>query len=575
MNLPLFQDLKKYSKSKIEAQFLIPIAVLSDTSSQLFVKALKGFGKKESIEFDIYESDYDQIHQEILNSGSEFHKEEREYVIILTSTEKLLELYRKTPITERHYFGKNKSDFFENLINNISGFSKVILNTYPRSPDSIFGNYSSNVESSFNFQLSVLNLELKKMQTKYGNTLLCDIEALQNFVGIHGRIDPKFYIKGNMAFRLEFLPLLTKNYLDIIRASKGIKLNKCLILDLDNTTWGGIIGDDGIEGIHIGNLGIGKAFDALQQWAKDLKNRGIIICICSKNTESIAKEPFEKHPDMTLRMDDISVFVANWENKADNIRYIQEVLNIGFDSMVFLDDNPFERNLVIQELPEVTVPELPADPVEYMPYIQQLNLFETASYTEEDDKRTKRYQEEAIRLSSKRTYGSIDEYLVSLQMNAEIKSFDTFSVPRVSQLTQRSNQFNLRTQRYSEEDIKQIMESEDYLTLQVNLSDKYGEYGIVSLLIGKIEGDTLFIDTWIMSCRVLKRGVELFLLNNLVEKAKELGLNYLVGEYIPTPKNDIVSMHYSDLGFIETDNKNFTLDLSVHEPLLNKIKIMN
>jgi len=566
MNLPSFQDLRKYSKSKVEAQFSIQIAVLSDTSSQLFVKALKGFGKKESIDLDIYESDYDQIHQEILNSRSEFHREEREYVIILTSTEKLLELYRKTPITERNNFGKSKSDFFENLINNISGFSKVILNTYPRSPDSIFGNYSSNVESSFDFQLSVLNLELKKMQTKYGNALLCDIEALQNFVGIHGRIDPKFYIKGNMAFRLDFLPLLTKNYLDIIKASKGIKLNKCLILDLDNTTWGGIIGDDGMEGIHIGDLGIGKAFDALQQWAKDLKNRGIIICICSKNTESIAKEPFEKHPDMTLRMDDISVFVANWENKADNIRYIQEVLNIGFDSMVFLDDNPFERNLVRQELPEVTVPELPADPVEYMPYIQQLNLFETASNTEEDDKRTKRYQEEAIRLSSKRTYGSIDEYLVSLQMTAEIKSFDTFSVPRVSQLTQRSNQFNLRTQRYSEEDIKQIMESEDYLTFQVNLRDKYGEYGIVSLLIGKIEGDTLFIDTWIMSCRVLKRGVEKFLLDELMNKCKKVGVKTVLGEWLETRKNHIVKNHFRDLGF-ESDKNYWSMEVNNFVPV--------
>jgi len=313
--------------------------------------------------------------------------------------------------------------------------------------------------------------------------------------------------------------------------------------------WGGVIGDDGIEKIQVGDLGIGKAFTNLQKWAKDLKNRGIILCVCSKNTESIAKEAFIKHPDMVLRLEDIAVFVANWENKADNIRHIQSILNIGFDSMVFLDDNPFERNLVRQELPMVTVPELPEDPTEYMPYIRSLNLFETATVSEEDNKRTKRYQEEAERNQSKAKFGSIDDYLTELKMRADCVIFSKFSVPRIAQLTQRSNQFNLRTIRYSEQDIENMRFDDQKVTFQVSLQDKYGEYGLISVIIGEIQKESLFIDTWIMSCRVLKRGVENYVLNEIVARCKELGLSKVTGEYLSTPKNAIVKDHYKNLGF--------------------------
>ena len=237
---------------------------------------------------------------------------------------------------------------------------------------------------------------------------------------------------------------------------------------MDNTTWGGIIGDDGIEKIQIGTLGLGKAFTELQLWAKNLKERGIILAVCSKNTDHIAKEPFEKHPDMILRLEDIAVFVANWENKADNIRYIQSVLNIGFDSMVFLDDNPFERNLVRQELPEVTVPELPKDPAEYITYLQQFNLFETVSYSKLDSDRTSKYQEEAKRVGMKKSFASVDDYLGNLNMLAIAASFDDFNVPRIAQLTQRSNQFNLRTIRYTEKDVRDIMASDKHYSMSVS-----------------------------------------------------------------------------------------------------------
>jgi FkbH-like protein len=345
-------------------------------------------------------------------------------------------------------------------------------------------------------------------------------------------------------------------------------------MDLDNTLWGGVIGDDGLEGIQIGNLGIGEAFTRLQKWAKELKERGIILAVCSKNDENNAKEPFEKHPEIVLKLEDIAVFVANWNNKADNIRYIQQVLNIGFDSLVFIDDNPAERKIVRDNLPEVTVPELPDDPAYYLDYLQQLNLFETASsVTDEDGDRTRQYQEEAKRVSIRQSFVNEDAFLQSLDMICTSIPFNKLDIPRVAQLTQRSNQFNLRTVRYTDEDINKICSDENYITRSFKLSDTFGEYGLVSLIIlKKINESDLLIDTWIMSCRVLKRGLEQFALNEIVTAAKMRGFKKVIGEYIPTTKNGMVKEHYPKLGFsISEESKTWFLDLNDFKPLNNFI----
>ena len=397
-------------------------------------------------------------------------------------------------------------------------------------------------------------MELMKLSAQNGNLFLCDVAALYGVYGQNTAKSAQMYINADMIFSLDFIPVFTKQLNDIILALRG-KFNKCLILDLDNTTWGGIVGDDGVENIKIGDLGIGKAFSKLQTWAKALKERGVILCICSKNDEANAKEPFEKHPDMVLRLEDSSVFVANWENKASNIRNIQEILNIGFDSVVFLDDNPFERNLVRLELPDVIVPELPEDPAEYLDYLLSLNLFETVSFSENDKDRTKQYQAEAERVSSVAKFANIDEYLASLEMVSDVKEVDSFSLPRVAQLTQRSNQFNLRTQRYTDEDLKSMIESKEYIAISYTLVDKYGDNGLISAVVLKKEKDFMFVDTWIMSCRVLKRTMEPFVLNTIVEEAKKLGYSKLIGEYLPTAKNGMVKDHYKNFGFDEKEGR--------------------
>jgi len=268
-------------------------------------------------------------------------------------------------------------------------------------------------------------------------------------------------------------------------------------------------------------------------------------------------------------LDDIAVFQANWETKVDNIRTIQGILNIGFDSMVFLDDNPFERNMVRENIPGITVPELPEDPAMYLEYLYSQNLFETASYSNADKDRTKQYQVEAKRVSLSKTFTNEADFLKTLNMVSTVSGFTKFNTPRVAQLSQRSNQFNLRTIRYTEADIEKMAADPDAIDLSFTLEDKFGDNGLIAVIIMKKQDEeTLFVDTWFMSCRVLKRGMENFTLNTMVEYAKAKGYKKIIGEFIPTPKNKMVEMHYLNLGFsrMVPETNKYVLDLTTYAP---------
>jgi len=545
-----FFELKKNLKKDFSACKRIGLALLGDSATQLLTQAIQGYGYDVGINFDIFEADYNQIERQVFDSASELYQGKPEFVILFHAIQKLIKRFYKTELHERSHFAEGHVKQIVHMYETITAQHpcKIIYFNFPEINDAIFGNYANKVAISFNYQLRKLNYELMLAAQQCKNLFIADVCALHHHYGGSAAIDPKMYITADMVFSIDFLPAVAKQVTDIILAVSG-NFKKCLIMDLDNTLWGGIIGDDGMENIQIGDLGIGKAFTELQHWIKQLKQRGIILAVCSKNDERFAREPFEKHPDMVLRLDDIALFVANWDNKADNIRYIQSVLNIGFDSMVFLDDNPFEREMVRTHIPDIAVPELPEDPAEYLACLQSLNLFETASYTEKDEQRTRQYQEEAKRAVAQKRFTNEDEFLASLAMAAEVRPFDAFTAPRVAQLTQRSNQFNLRTIRYTEDEIQKIMSSDDYYTRSFTLQDKFGDNGLVSMVILKKNNTELFIDTWIMSCRVLKRGVENLVLNEIVALAKQHGCVRIVGEYIPTAKNGLVKDHYASLGF--------------------------
>lgn len=543
------------------------VAVLGDTSTQFLVQAIKGLGFDENINFEIFEAEYDQIDHEIFDAGSELYSSAPDYVIIFQSAQKLLSSYNKTSDEQKRSFADITLAHINELCGIISSRlkCKIIYFNFAEINDNVFGNFSNKLDFSFIYNLRKINLGLMDMSRELKYLFINDINLLQCNYGYEKTFDPKLYVTADMVLSIDFIPLAAKSIVDIILSLSG-KVKKCLILDLDNTMWGGIIGDDGVENIQIGELGIGKAFTQFQYWIKQLKQRGIILAVSSKNDHDVAKGAFDNHPDMVLKYDDFAVFKANWNNKAENIKQIQEFLNIGYDSMVFLDDNPFERNLVRSFLPEITIPELPEDPAEYLAYLGKLNLFETSSYSEEDSGRSDQYRVEFQRSQVKEAFANEDDYLQSLEMVSECKPFDDYSVPRVSQLTQRSNQFNLRTQRYSENDIKLIAGSGDYITLSFTLEDKFGHYGLISLIILKKEKEHLFVDTWIMSCRVLKRTMENFVLNTIIETAKHCGFNKIVGEFLPTAKNKMVKDHYRNFGFVESDGL-FELDVTGYTPL--------
>ena len=572
-----FQELKKITKHMPADLPAIKVALTGDTATQFLATAIRGTGAERGYQIDLFEAEYNQVERQFLDPSSELYQTDADFIVLFQSTHKLGEKHSLLSPSQQESLAEERLAFVASVCENpMLASKKIICLNYPEIEDTVFGSYATKVTSSFTYQVRKLNMGLMDLSQRYANLFICDIAGLQNKLGRDMMFAPNVYVSTEMVLSIDALPYVASRVMDIICAIKG-QFKKCLILDLDNTVWGGVIGDDGLEGIQLGHgLGIGKAFTEFQMWVKKLKQRGVIICVASKNNEETAKEPFEKHPDMVLKLEDIAVFQANWETKVDNIRTIQRILNIGFDSMVFLDDNPFERNIVRENIPGITVPELPQDPGEYLEYLYSLNLFETASYSQADKDRTKQYQVEAQRVSLQKTFSNEADFLKSLDMTSVVSGFNKFNTPRVAQLSQRSNQFNLRTVRYTEADIEALGQNPDVIDLSFTLEDKFGDNGLIAVIIMKKQDEeTLFIDTWFMSCRVLKRGMEDFTLNAMVEAAREKGYKRIVGEYLPTPKNKMVENHYPSLGFQKlegTPTAQYVLDVEQYQPRENYIK---
>jgi len=563
----LFTDLKRNLNKDFSGLPVKRLALLGDSATQFLAKAIRGYGYQEAINFEIFEADYDQIDRQVIDADSELYHSNPEFILLYISSEKLWSRFAALDVALKPQFADQVLAEMKKWWQTIAGRTnaKIIAFNVVEFNDWVFGHYANREPASFLYQLRKLNFRLMELAQEHDRVFVLDVASLASATGYINAHDPRLYASSKVALSIEFLPSVAKAFVDIVRAISG-NIKKCLILDLDNTVWGGVIGDDGMENIQIGDLGIGHAFDALQVWAKELRRRGIILAVCSKNEEETAKRPFREHPEMTLKLEDIAVFVANWNNKADNIKIIQARLNIGFDSMVFVDDNPFERELVREHLPAVTVPELPEDPALYVPFLRSLNLFETASHSKEDGERTRQYQQEIAREESQNSFTNIDDYLRSLDMVSDVKPFDDFNTPRVAQLTQRSNQFNLRTIRYTEADINAIRSSSEFITLSFNLEDRFGDHGLIAVVILKKSQEVAFVDTWIMSCRVLKRGMEEFTVNQMVLHAKAAGIERIIGEYIPTAKNGMVRDLFAQMNF-SNRNGMWDLDLRQHQDL--------
>ena len=424
---------------------------------------------------------------------------------------------------------------------------QIIQNNFDSPPWRHFGNFETRHVGSMGRFIGCVNEAFANGAPPH--VIVHDTNYLCNAAGLWNWGDQRFFHHAKLPCAPEFLVDYAHSAASLAAAQLGMA-KKCLVLDLDNTLWGGVIGDEGIGQIRLGaGNAEGEAYVAFQRYLKGLKTRGVILAVCSKNEDHVAREVFEKHPEMVLRTDDISCFVANWTDKASNLRNIAKQLNLGLDSMVFLDDNPAERSIVRQLLPQVCVPELPEDVTGYIRALERHRFFQVVAVNTEDLRRTEMYRANIERENAGSSADSLDAFLQSLDMRAVIGPVNSTTVERTAQLIARSNQFNLTTRRYSNGDVQAMAKDPNWITCTVTLFDRFGSNGLISVLLAKVQEDVLLIDTWLMSCRVLKRGVEDFLLANLVKTARSRGLRVIHGEFIPTAKNDLVRQHYDRLGF--------------------------
>lgn len=383
--------------------------------------------------------------------------------------------------------------------------------------------------------------------------VVVDVAGLAILAGQDAWHAGRYWHTAKMPFAPNCVPMYAHRLVTLLSALQG-KSRRVLVLDLDNTLWGGVIGDDGLEGIVLGGANaLGGAHAAIQKMALQYRARGVLLTIASKNTKEVALEAIRSHPEMVLREDDITAFEINWERKSNSIRAMSELLNLGLEAFVFIDDNPAERKEVRDALPMVAVPDLPRDPGDWIPVIQAAGYFEQLALSEEDVQRTEYYRGNLKRAALHSTVRDEGEFLQSLKMEMAIAPFDGAGRKRIAQLIAKSNQFNLTTRRYSEAEIADLQADPGALTMQVRLSDIFGDNGMISVLICRTGRAIWEIDTWLMSCRVLGRGVEQVLLARLVDEARRKGATALRGIYIPSPKNGIVADHYEKLGFTRAE----------------------
>jgi FkbH-like protein len=431
----------------------------------------------------------------------------------------------------------------------------VILQTLADDPDIIGFNMDLGLSGSPRALIDEFNRHLAQ-QARQDSHLVLDVNALAGLVGHSAWSAGRYWYAAKYPFATGMIPLYADNVLRIVAAQMG-RSRRVLVLDLDNTMWGGIVGDDGIEGLALGSgSALGEAHSALQRMALSLKQRGIILCVSSKNDEAIALDAFRNHPEMILKEDDIIAFRVNWDDKAANIKLIADGIDLGLESFVFLDDNPAERKRVRDALPAVAVPELPEDPCEWLAVFQAAGYFEQTSFSREDQLRAGFYKANALRAAQMERIGNHDDYLRSLGMTLSIAPFDAAGRKRIVQLIAKSNQFNLTTRRYSEAEIVALQSDPDALTIQARLEDIFGDNGMISAVICRQAGQRLEVDSWIMSCRVLGRRVEETILQYMVEAARLKGITEIIGRYVPTARNRLVRDHFQKLGFVQIDSSN-------------------
>src|SRR5579862_1829251 len=532
----------------------IRLAILASSTVDHLLPGIRIAGLRRRLLIDIHTGNYGQYRQELLDPTSSLHRFKPNVVLFAVAARGTIAALQLGASPEEAEKAVTQSvEDLRALWRKARDTLKagVIQQTYLNTADPVFGNYDRVVPAAPTRLVARLNDRLAEAATEE-SVLLLDIARASERDGITAWFDPARWLQAKMEIAPEVAPLYGDLLGRILAAQRGLS-KKCLVLDLDNTLWGGVIGDDGIEGIVLGEgSAVGEAHLALQRYAKQLTQRGIILAICSKNDPAIAEAAFKDHPEMFLKRSDIAAFVANWNDKAENLKIIAERLNIGVDSLVFVDDNPAERARIRQSLPVVAVPEMPADIAHYVRCIGDAGYFEAISFTAEDRERAGQYAANLEREALLGSAESMDDFLKSLEMTVAYGPFTPVDLARVTQLINKTNQFNPTTRRYTAEDVAGFVQQSSNITLQFRLLDRFGDNGLVSTMIlrpDRARPDILEIDSWVMSCRVFGRELENEAMNIAVETARKRGVKAFRADYIPTAKNSLNKDLYPNLGF--------------------------
>ncbi|WP_051539372.1 HAD family hydrolase [Sulfitobacter sp. 20_GPM-1509m] len=531
----------------------LKVAVVSNTTTEFLNPVIAATGLRHGFALSVVPVPFGQVMQELLDPASSVYAADPDVILLALD-------HRGWPLAAAHGDAKEAEAALtgslaqlDTIIASVEQNSRAVLmvQTVVRPADTDFGSLDLAVPGTWRRQVGAFNQALADRLAGTPHLLL-DVAGIAETIGLANWHDPGMWHLARVSCANRVLPLYADHVGRVLAAWKG-KARRCLILDLDNTVWSGVIGDDGLDGIRLAEGdAVGEAHRDVQDRALQLRARGVVLAVSSKNDDAVARAAFRDHPDMLLREDHIAVFQANWRDKATNITAISDEISLGLDAMAFLDDNPAERGLVREALPTVAVPELPDDPALYVRTLIASGVFEATTFSEEDRRRADDYQSNAKRVALQASVTNIDDYLRSLDMVFTMRRFDATGRARIAQLISKSNQFNLTTRRYSEADITRMEADPTIFGMQVRLKDRFADNGMISVVICRSEGAEWDIDTWLMSCRVLGRGVERAVLQVLKDVAGKSGIKAITASYIPTARNQMVAAHYEGLGFEQT-----------------------
>lgn len=566
---------RRLSKAAVGQETGKRVAVLGTCNIQYFTQVLKCILFRDGFEVLLYEGDYDGVKMDALDDKSLMYAFEPEIIVLLPDyrdVKDLPPLFSSIEEVSEYIslcFG-GISSVWEHIHKNLP-CAQIITANYVIPIERSLGSLEANYGFSRQTVLQELNLKLSREHPGY--VFIVDLEYQAALRGKLGWFDEAGYMLHKAPFALAQTGRVAELFSKVIGAYWG-KVRKCLVLDLDNTLWGGVVSEEGPMGIKADpNDAVGEAYLSFQKYVKSLNERGVILAVCSKNDMETAKEPFIHNSNMILKMENFASFHANWQDKAENIRQIAEEINIGLDSIVFFDDNPAEQEIVRMQIPEVLVLDVPEEPAEYVRALELSNAFCWTSLTKEDLSRAETYGADFERQKLQKVSDNYEEYLIRLEMKGRVEKVPDHSLLRFSQLINKSNQFNLRTVRYTEAEIDALNRRPDVVLLEAVLADKFSSYGIVSCVILKREQKECFIDTWVMSCRVLKRGLEYMVFQKIYETAVDWGCKFIRAEYIPTEKNGMVRNLLPDLGFSKTNTEGNNCEGYIYQ--IQNIPVLN